>query len=1443
MKGKKIMALILSVTLLISMFAGITPATALVSGLGDVALKDVTKTETLTVVEPVSEFDTVTEEMPLYERAGKTELGFTTAFDYTAGDGNNAAITFDRDSGTTAYKQVYSNNFDDYTEETELPANTTLVDDGKGGKKLLINAKSTATLCALDGNYILEFYVNAINPNYDLIDIYLRDKIQLRFRGLYNSQKDDGYEVQITNGETVLTSCHTADVGVANLGSGAYVKVIYNAGNISVYIGKSNDFSNSLPTLTATVSGLTDTGNLKVYRWDSNSYIDNITIYNLDEFETVYTNGAPSYNEVALDNNTVSVNTVLGEETTTHATAELSGDCTVRVMRKDKSVKVYADDTLVIDTTVTTDHITDAISSVKMTATEGAVSNVITYDTTSITFSNGYALPVSQSLADVTMTDTSYADGSSVTKDGNNITVTASAAGSNTTVTTSDWFNDYYGDFDLTFDISNSRGNWTYDWFRFRDEAGNGFNIYFGVGYNRITNHYFSVNAVGMNMSTVWQRAAGTFNNWYGGGYQHKIRIVRKGANLKVYSRSSRYGLVGIDVLFGEYIIDANAKLNMYYHFQQGISYVKNITLYDTASVKTVEKELTAYDYSADYSALVSRIGAYMETVTAGERFAISNIADIKGVYAEMKDLDGTKENYTKLLSAWETFLNSGAPNNRVLLLSDTHTADMTDAYDLAESLDTDAVMNMGDFSNRGTPTEYAQMTDVMAKYPQFTRGNVFISPGNHDIGSDSVGFNVEYNQNDDSAEIMTVANTNWINALSNYLPQDTTVPYYSGKVSNITVIVLSRERRPWKDIGVTDEQIAFLTAELEKAGKENPIFILLHEPFSNTNGYTGTTSYPKIHSAIEGYDNVIFFTGHKHTAFEKGEQIYTTSGYINVNMPSAGYGDQGYILEAYNDSIVLRAVEFSTGTWLTEYDLVLPVKSNYTEEVKVASPIAQFDNVPANALFSTELSNFALSLEYSADSKAEFSFDVVDDNFDNSYKLTLDIDNIKLERMTDGTAELIGEYTEIKAGGYYGVQVVRYMDSIRVFLNEKEIIATTPDNAAYPYTKTGTNTHWYGKLYITDSDGAVSNIKLYDSGLVTFKAGQPVIKSVGLKKDIPLYLNTSDSASVTSGENDVTLSAGSGSNPAAYTDFWLDDDMGDFVLSFDSTFSRNNYTNQAIIFSADKALPKTTDFRYFYAHTSKDFAIKNAYNHADVLCVGASGGNMYYRVTTVTAKGKFTDLVAPTNTGGKNQKLAVKIIKKANRLTVYYNNSETPVYDGTSTIAAGNIAFAYFQGTAKVTNIKISDTENIATETATLDYSTTDNKAPTATVKTENIGADSIALKVRPDYEYSIDGENWQNTAQFTGLKTLTEYTVYQRIAATDTYVAGESVNTVIRTVTYYGDADLDGTVIAKDLVELKKLLLGINELEDITYADMNKNGKLDIIDLIKLKKILANN
>ena len=54
-------------------------------------------------------------------------------------------------------------------------------------------------------------------------------------------------------------------------------------------------------------------------------------------------------------------------------------------------------------------------------------------------------------------------------------------------------------------------------------------------------------------------------------------------------------------------------------------------------------------------------------------------------------------------------------------------------------------------------------------------------------------------------------------------------------------------------------------------------------------------------------------------------------------------------------------------------------------------------------------------------------------------------------------------------------------------------------------------------------------------------------------------------------------------------------------------------------------------------------------------------------------------------------------------------------------------------------------------------------------------------------------------------------------------------------------GDVDFSGDINANDLVSLRKELLGVND-GSVEFADVNNDGRTDIIDLIRLKKSLVN-
>ena len=80
-------------------------------------------------------------------------------------------------------------------------------------------------------------------------------------------------------------------------------------------------------------------------------------------------------------------------------------------------------------------------------------------------------------------------------------------------------------------------------------------------------------------------------------------------------------------------------------------------------------------------------------------------------------------------------------------------------------------------------------------------------------------------------------------------------------------------------------------------------------------------------------------------------------------------------------------------------------------------------------------------------------------------------------------------------------------------------------------------------------------------------------------------------------------------------------------------------------------------------------------------------------------------------------------------------------------------------------------------------EYTGGDNFIPLNLPTAERIGITEIALASYDGLEYSTDGQSWQSSPVFSGLNSDTEYTFYQRYAATETAASPSTTPTVIKT------------------------------------------------------------
>ncbi len=233
--------------------------------------------------------------------------------------------------------------------------------------------------------------------------------------------------------------------------------------------------------------------------------------------------------------------------------------------------------------------------------------------------------------------------------------------------------------------------------------------------------------------------------------------------------------------------------------------------------------------------------------------------------------------------------------------------------------IDFDALVIAGDISELGEDVSYNLTWDIL---DESGIDNILLTSGNHDI-------RVLY-------EIRTkeiVGKTN------EYLGTEFDKPYYSYDVNGYTFIVMASDEIQLEKAVISDEQLAFLDSELERATADGkPAFVVCHQPLDNTHGLPGVwengglgNDSPQVRAVLEKYKNVFYINGHLHDGVYENslEVLNEENGVYSINLPAYGrendYGEflqdgLGTYVEVYDDEVIFTARDFKAGKSLEGY-------------------------------------------------------------------------------------------------------------------------------------------------------------------------------------------------------------------------------------------------------------------------------------------------------------------------------------------------------------------------------------------------------------------------------------------------------------------------------------------------------------------------------------------
>lgn len=240
------------------------------------------------------------------------------------------------------------------------------------------------------------------------------------------------------------------------------------------------------------------------------------------------------------------------------------------------------------------------------------------------------------------------------------------------------------------------------------------------------------------------------------------------------------------------------------------------------------------------------------------------------------------------------------------------------------------AVMFPGDITDSGSEAQYESFYDIIEKY-NFTKS--IIALGIHDVrwlcSSDD--------RNEPGANVPTCKygtspfKERYLKYNTPYMDGTTDELYFDTWINDYHFITLNTEKDLKDNAYLSNEQLNWLKDVIkEGAHKDKPIFIQIHQTFTNTADHESLDLIGEQEEALKeilkDYPQSIIFTGHVHNGIDLAKAYQEEYGYV-VDVPAfkyQSYGDSraqiGYQVNVFEDRVEIRPRDYKNDLWLDEY-------------------------------------------------------------------------------------------------------------------------------------------------------------------------------------------------------------------------------------------------------------------------------------------------------------------------------------------------------------------------------------------------------------------------------------------------------------------------------------------------------------------------------------------